>query len=180
MVSYRLLPASLGLEMPILCTTCAHPSREEIDRLILGGRVSNRRVAAQFGLSEQAVRRHRANHIPSHLAQATAAAEVADADALLGRLQQMLNRCDRIMADAEKADRPRVELAAMRELRFTVEVLLEAAGELDRGTSISIDMIQSSEWHALRSVILRALEPFPDAARAVAVALEAGERTQDP
>jgi FixJ family two-component response regulator len=49
-----------------ICTCCSHPQRREIDQALVQGR-DNRRIAARYGLSENAVRRHRAEHIPELL-----------------------------------------------------------------------------------------------------------------
>jgi FixJ family two-component response regulator len=52
-----------------ICTRCSHPQRQEIDRALVAGR-GNRRIAARYGLSENALRRHRGEHIPELLLQA--------------------------------------------------------------------------------------------------------------
>jgi len=64
--------------MPQPCTICTHTSRPEIDRLIVSGE-PNQRVATKFGVTESAIRRHRASHLPQALAKAQAAKEVARA-----------------------------------------------------------------------------------------------------
>jgi hypothetical protein len=58
--------------MPQPCTICTHTSRPEIDRLIVSGE-PNQRVATKFGVTESAIRRHRASHLPQALAKAQAA-----------------------------------------------------------------------------------------------------------
>lgn len=39
------------------CTICAHPDREAIDKALLEGKLSNRRIAAQCAVTENALRR---------------------------------------------------------------------------------------------------------------------------
>jgi hypothetical protein len=70
--------------MPRSCTICEHPEREAIDRALVG-ETSNLSVSSLFGVSESAVRRHKANHLPAKLVMAEHAAEVAEADNLLDR-----------------------------------------------------------------------------------------------
>lgn len=65
--------------MPQVCTVCAHPERVAIDTALVAG-TSNRRVAAQFNISESGVRRHKAEHLTQLLAKAPP--EPAHADAL--------------------------------------------------------------------------------------------------
>jgi hypothetical protein len=64
----------------------------------------------------------------------------------------------------------------VREARSTIELLLEVEGELDRGGTVNI--VISPEWGQVRTVLLTALAPYPDARFAVAdalVAIEGGE-----
>ena len=68
--------------MPRSCTICEHPEREAIDRALVG-ETSNLSVSSLFGVSESAVLRHKANHLPAKLVMAEHAAEVAEADNLL-------------------------------------------------------------------------------------------------
>lgn len=55
--------------MPRVCSICSHPERKRIDALLVEA-VSNRRIADDFGLSESAVRRHAANHLPKREVEA--------------------------------------------------------------------------------------------------------------
>ena len=74
--------------MPRVCTVCTHGDRESIDSGLVAA-APFRRIAAQYGLSENAMRRHAADHLPAHLAQAEAAAEVANADDLLAQVRAL-------------------------------------------------------------------------------------------
>ena len=48
--------------MPQICTVCKHPKLQEINSALIQA-TPNRRIATQYGLSEAARRRHRANHL---------------------------------------------------------------------------------------------------------------------
>src|SRR6266511_5594969 len=54
--------------MPRVCTICTHPARAAIDDGLEAGQ-SPRAVAGQYLLSKSSLDRHKASHIPSHLAQ---------------------------------------------------------------------------------------------------------------
>ena len=64
------------------CSVCTHPERGAIDKALAAGQ-PNRRIATQHGLTEAAIRRHRAAHLPQTLVKAQEAAdEVAGLNAL--------------------------------------------------------------------------------------------------
>ncbi len=129
--------------MPQPCTICTHPNRAEIDRLVVSGE-PNQRVATKFGVTESAIRRHRAKHVPVKLAKAQAAQEVAEATSLLGEVHAAKDRGERlyqaaedILAKALQAQDPRMALKAiaaavdvMREARAHLELQGELTGEL--------------------------------------------------
>jgi len=156
--------------MPRRCTVCVHPDRGAIDRTLAAEPASNRRIAAQFAVSEQAVRRHRAEHLPAALAEAADATRIADADDLLGQLQELRRRALAILDQAEGAGELRTALAAIREARSCIALLLEVEGELDRRGVTNV--VIAPEWIGMRTVIVQALQPFPDAALVVAARLQ--------
>lgn len=102
------------------CTVCQHPQRDRIDLAIVGSQEANRRIAAQFGVDEHAVRRHAGTHLPRRLLKAHEAQQVADADVVLRELQRCMERvnllfdaCDRWLRDPANPERydvgPRAE-----------------------------------------------------------------------
>jgi transposase len=155
--------------MPRSCATCEHPEREAIDRALVGG-ASNRRVASKFDLSEASVRRHKSNHLARKLVMAEKAAEVAEADNLLDRLEALQSRTLAILEATEETHEHRVALAAIREARSNIELIGEVTRELDRAGTINLEL--SPEWLQLRGVIVAALAPHPAALDSVRRALE--------
>src|SRR5437870_1772439 len=107
--------------MPRTCSVCVHADRQAIDAAAVAG-TPNRRIATQYGLTEAAVRRHRASHLPARLAKAKDAAEIAEAGSLLDQLRALRRRALGILERAEQADDPRTALLALREVRGTMEV----------------------------------------------------------
>ena len=168
--------------MPRVCTICTHPEHDAIDAALVG-EVANRRIAAQYAVSEQAVRRHREDHLPSVMVKSEQAKEVTRADDLIGQLQEITARTDRlykiadgIIGKAASSEDWRTALMAVREAsnanreaRANLELLGELLGELNRNPTVNIHL--SAEWIEVRALLVNALQPYPEARTAVAAAL---------
>ena len=146
--------------MPQTCSICLHSERDAIDAELLSG-TANRRIATQYSLSEAAVRRHRKSHLPAELIQAQEAQAVAQADDLLAQVVSLKDKALKILGQAETEGDLRTALAAIRETRSTLELLARLLGELREQTTVNV--LVSPEWVQLRTTILTALEPFPEA-----------------
>lgn len=156
--------------MPRTCTVCSNPEREAIDRALLSGE-PNRRIAAHHAVSEQAVRRHKADHLPARILKAHEAEEVADADALLSRLRGLNCETAAILKEAREEGSKDNELALKAIAR--VEKQIELEGRLldvlnDRPT---VNILVSPEWLAIRAAMLDALAPHPEARASVSARL---------
>ena len=66
------------------CSVCSKAERWQLGAAIVAG-APNRRIATQYGLTEAAVRKHRASHLPLALLKPAEEAQVAESDALLER-----------------------------------------------------------------------------------------------
>ena len=160
--------------MPRVCTACGHADRAEIDRALVAG-LTFRTIADRFGLSETALKRHKADHLPATMAKAKAAEDVADADDLLAQVRDLHRLAMHLLAKASAAGDLKTALAGVREARACIETLLEVEGEIDRRPQVNV--LVAPEWIQVRSALMVALAPYPDARTAVAgrlVALEAG------
>lgn len=159
--------------MPRTCTICSHPNRDEIDRALVDG-VSFRTIAHQWGVSADALKRHKKDHLPAALAQAKQAAQVANGDDLLSRIEALQQKTLSILSKAESQGDNVTALKAIAEARRNLELVAELTHELNRSPQVNI--LISPEWVRLRSVILAALLPYPEARQRVAAALlEAGD-----
>ena len=154
--------------MPQPCTICTHPERDEFDRAILANE-PNCRIASRCDVSEIALRRHKAGHIPPALAKATDAAEVAHADTLLGQLAELRADARRIGGKAEDAGDLKTALSGIRELVRIVELTAKLVGELDDQPVVNV--LVAPEWLLVRATLLDALRDHPDARTAVAASL---------
>jgi len=108
------------------------------------------------------------------VAKAHEAGEVAEADRLLSTVRDLLQAAIGTITQAEHADELRTKLAAIREARETAKLLLEVNGRLQ--TAPTFNIIMAPEWVEVRTVVLQALSPYPDARLAVAGALEKVDR----
>ncbi len=153
--------------MARLCTACAHDQTEAISLELLQ-HVPMRDVAQKYGLSLSAVARHKA-HIPAQLAVSKEAETVAKVDNVIMRIRELDTRADDIYKQASTANDGALALKALRELRGITELYAKLAGELQTRTVNNI--IVTPEWLSMRTVMLRALEPYPEARRALVGAL---------
>lgn len=163
--------------MPRVCSACIHPDRAEIDAALVERSASYRTIADRFGLSETSLKRHKA-HLPAHLSTAHEAEAVASADDLLRQLRALQRKALDLLEKAEREGDLRTALSGVREARACLELLLEISGELDRRSVVNIAI--SPQWIELRTVIVAALVPFPEARLAVADAIQSRDGSRDP
>lgn len=153
-----------------ICSICHHPDRQAIDEGILAG-TAYRTLKEQYGISLAAINRHRASHLPERLVKAVEAAEVASADTLLDQVRDLQTRALRILEQAEASGDLRTAIAAIREARGNLELLARMLGELQESQTVNI--LVAPQWISLRTVILDALQPYPDARLQLAEVLDA-------
>ena len=161
--------------MPHPCTVCQHPRRDAVDRHLVSGR-SNRGVAREYGLGREAVRNHRARHVPQTLTRAREAREEAHADDLLAQVRHLHDRALHILDEAEAADDHRSALGAIREARAAVELLAKLVGELDERPVVNVtNLLASVEWQRVQALVIDVLEPHPEARERLVTGLAAIE-----
>lgn len=158
--------------MPRVCTVCASDQRADIDAALVSG-APNRTIASQYHVTEQSIRRHKADHLPAALTKAQDAAEVAQADDLLAQVRDLQAKALSILATAEAQGDLRTALAAIREARGNLELLAKLLGELDERPQVNI--VLAPEWLAIRAAIMAALAVYPEARQAVVERLASAE-----
>ena len=150
------------------CTVCSHPDRQAIDEALVLG-TSQRQLAATFSLSKDAVRRHHAAHLSPALRKVAETRQTGGAAKAVDELAELRERARRLLDAAEAKGDLRNAGALIGQLRGIVELLAKLTGELDERPQIAvINLATSTEWLALRSALLGALDPFPEARNAVA------------
>jgi len=155
--------------MPRPCTICTHPKCDEIDQALVEGKQPLTSLATIYDVSEIALRRHKANHLPEQLVKAEGAREAAQADNLLDQVRGLRNKAYSILLSAEKAGDLKTALQGVREARSCLELLGKLQGELDERPQINI--LLSPQWIEVRAVLLNALLPYPEVRQVVSKAL---------
>jgi hypothetical protein len=150
------------------CTVCSHAQRSNIDTALVAG-ATTYEVAAQNGLSQRAVARHAAAHIPAALAVAAQAQVVASAGSLLDQIQALQAEAAALLERAKSAGDIRAAAAVLAQQGRFIELLGKVQGELQDGPTVNIAV--SPDWQHIRTAIMVALQPFADARIAVANAL---------
>ncbi len=107
--------------MPRRCSICSNERRAEID-LALVGNATLREIAQTYGVSKDALHRHR-DHIPKVLLQASEAGEVEHGENLLFEVRELQERTLRLLTTAERTGDGPQALKAIREARENVKLL---------------------------------------------------------
>lgn len=151
-----------------ICTVCSHKDVDEINRLLLCSD-SYRDIARQFGLSKDALARHKDGHIPEVLSKSKDLKEIVDADSLFSRVEEEAGFV-REMRDAAKAEGD-IELAlkAVDRALKCIELYAKVNGLIQDQPTVNILVLP--EWLALKDRIVAALRPYPEALKAVRDAL---------
>jgi predicted transcriptional regulator len=159
--------------MTRVCTICSHTARDAIEDAFIAG-TPKRRIAAQYGVTEQAVRRHLREHLPALLALARDAERASRADSLLDRIEALQSRTLTILEASEETNEHRTALAAIREARGNLELIGEVTRELNRTPTLNLHL--HPEYIAVRTAIVQAVEPYPEVREALSQAMIQIER----
>jgi len=145
------------------CKVCNNPNTDEINRQLVEG-VTLETISSIYGITVAALHRHQKNHIPAHLVKAKVAKETAAANSLMARVSKLDAKAEDIYLKAMEAENLTAAIGAVRELRSTTELYTKV---MQAETVNNNMVIISPEWAAIRTSILKALDPYPDAKQAV-------------
>lgn len=121
------------------CTICTHTQRDEIDaELLSSGPTRYDALGTRFGVSKDAVFRHKRDHIVKTIVASPRAEEMTRADDLLTRVCQLREKAMAILERAEKAGQLNVALGAIREARECLKLLGRLLGSFQEG-GVKID-----------------------------------------
>lgn len=168
------------------CGVCAHPDRASIE-LGLANRIALRILSKRYGLSIDSIHRHRHKHMSLQLtAQLMTRGRLTEIDmehlhiteseGMLHHLVATRGRLYRAIDATEKGgnymESARITGILLKNLELTAKLL----GDLHAGsTSVTQNILVMPEYHGLRTAIMQALKPFPEARAAVAHALQVYE-----
>ena len=91
------------------------------------------------------------------------------ADTILDQLKQLQQRAMKLLDKAEAAGDLRAALQGVREAKGCLELLAKLQGDLAQEGTVNI--LVSPSWISLRTIILRTLEPYPEAKARITEAL---------
>lgn len=190
--------------MPRPCGPCGDKQRNELDRRLLEMEITGetfRGLSREFGYSEDALSRHRSNHLVIDLSEAKQAvekakeeakqreAEVAKAATLadlkekavnsmsarlenaanfLDQLREIRDKAADLLDQAESAQDMKASGVFLRELREQIRLMAELEGRLPQA---QVTIVNNPEWIELRTVIVQALDDYPQAKDAVVNAI---------
>lgn len=151
--------------MPRKCSICGRKDQPKIDAELVDGKETLRAVARTYGVSEDALFRHR-QHLAASLVAAHGVEVVAHADTLLAKVQGLEADARRIGALAEQEKDLRTALQAIGQLVKIVELLGKVTGELESGQQVTVNInlaVQTAIQTALASgvteaTVIRAIE----------------------
>lgn len=153
------------------CTVCSHEQIDDINKALLA-KEAYAKIAVRFRVGRDSLRRHSANHMGELLAEERKTKQPGDANSALARLEDLYDRTNKLLAQAEHNSHTTNALQAVRELRTTLESIAKITGELNDKPSVTINLAASPEWMQLQTLILAALNPFPEARIAVLDAID--------
>lgn len=146
------------------CTVCNHPELEEINKLLLCSG-SYRDLARQFGLSKDALARHKESHMPELLLKSQDVKETLQADNLLDQIVYYESEARRFKELAESQGDLELALKAVDRALKCLDLFAKARGIISDQPQITI--INDPEWVEMRTLIINALDDHPEAKEAV-------------
>jgi hypothetical protein len=142
------------------CTICSHDERHQIN-VALVQREPYRHIASRHNISTGALQRHSREHLPALLVKACEAIERNDAEDLAGEVIKVKEDVHRLKEKAEDEGDIRAALLGCDKALKALE--LQAKIEQLIQTTPIYNIHMNTEWIELRTAILRALEPHPEA-----------------
>lgn len=153
------------------CSICKDSRIDEINsRLACDGKLAE--ISREFAVSEDALQRHKDKCIIKSLIASPNTKDVINGDNLLDQLQKARDKAIELLDMAIAAGDTKVYGAPsnyLREIREQIKLWAELEGRLASQPQITI--INNPEWIELRTKILVALDPYPQAKGALVRAI---------
>jgi hypothetical protein len=153
------------------CSICEDPRVIEINaRLYPEANLAG--ISREFAVSEDALRRHKKKCIIETLSASPNTKDIINTDNLLDQLKEARQKAVDLLDMAIEAADTKVYGAPsqyLREIREQIKLWAELEGKL--ATQPQITIINNPEWISLRTKIVVALEPYPEAKAAVVNAI---------
>jgi len=123
----------------MVCSICNHPDRLKIDREIVQGK-SHTNISREYGVNSQAVRHHAENHLSHQLAAAWEKKEMAESFDMLGRIETILSRTEKIFKRNYDKEKDALALKALSESRATLDLLAKISYALHQARLAELEL----------------------------------------
>ena len=155
------------------CKACNFSGHEDYDVKCISGKLSNSAYAKIVGCSRPAIGTHLCNHVPEEIAQGSALDVEARARRLDCRFEEGIKEILEMKDAARQDGNLELALKAFDRLfkAYSHDERVIGIGQDQPPISVQINVLQSPEWIAHESRVIMALDRFPEAKRAVVVAL---------
>lgn len=157
------------------CKVCRHDLRAEIDQALIADVGTVKSLSLRYSVPEFSLYRRRENHLPvAALQEAQDGRDASEAErsgSLLEQAQSLARDARGILDGATKDGQRETALKAIREVSRLIELQGKLLGTID--TSTTVNVLLAPALIELQQCIMAALAPFPDARRAVVIALGA-------
>ena len=156
--------------MPRVCTICGLENIDEIDRR---ARIESNidKISKEFSISYQALYRHiQNNHHIRAVTVIPTASELATSEDILREITDHHKEATRLKELAETKGDLKTALLGLDKALKCLELITNIHGLVREQTinvNTQVNILQSSEWVELRSRILDAIEPYPEAKKAL-------------
>lgn len=156
------------------CTVCTHPHVDKINRALVAG-TPKERIARQYGLKPDAMRRHFQNHVSEEQRREIAvelkrerAQDTADElnDERLdiaNTYESLAKRVGKLIDRAEEAGDDSLALASMEGLRRVLSDIAKMQGKLAQQLTVQVSLNDSPEWITLRDMLEVVFDAHPEA-----------------
>lgn len=172
------------------CTICEHPNRAEIE-LALANAVPCRIIAKRFECHKDAAWRHGNKHMDAELKARLKTSgqdqpvdlerlRITESEGLLQHLVAVRGRLYRALDNAEVIGIPADVAKVAGPLHKNLELTGKLLGDLKTGSTTNNVLILSPQYHELRTGLVQALSPFPEARVAVVALLQRLEHVERP
>jgi hypothetical protein len=142
------------------CTICSHPARDNIEAALIR-RVPYRTIEDRFKVTHGPLSRHTNECLAEDVQRALSEYRAKNGVKVLSKLSAMIDRLDAFLDKAEGSNNALEFRAVAAEWRKQLELIAKLQGELAQEGTITI--VNNPEWVELRTVIVQALLPHPEA-----------------
>jgi len=151
------------------CKVCLHPKRAQIEREIAAGKLTKSKAALIVGCHKGTVSRHFSRCVAPQVAKIAQQAREKQGINIIQQLERSLQTTQHIIEISLKRGKTRDALKALDVERRQLELTAKLTGQLHEAPQVNF--LLSSEYIQLKQVIIKALEPYPEARQQAALAL---------